>query len=182
MSNPNDALHTSFAPINAAWDAGIQLTGTLTEAQLALAVNAHVVIEGGPYSSFELGNQSSYTLTTVQGQELNIRSDGSKIFVNDVQCLSLDILTSNGIVCTNISHCLSITANLHSAQVHIIEAELIPDDVYNSRGVTRPPRSPASTRLLQTFARTNQRASKVIAAAGTGGGIYDAGPVKPPSG
>jgi uncharacterized surface protein with fasciclin (FAS1) repeats len=88
---------TVFAPTNAAFDALPE--GTLEDLldnpdQLANILQYHVV--SGEVLAEQVVNLDS--ATTLNGQDVSIRTENGNVFVNDAQVTTTDIRTSNGVI------------------------------------------------------------------------------------
>lgn len=106
-----EETYTVFAPTNAAFDAlGQELIDELLSdpfAELLQALRHHVVADNAVFSS-DLSD--GLTITSFNGQELNVTIEDGNVFINDAQVIIADLEASNGVV-------------------HVIDAVLIPEFV-----------------------------------------------------
>lgn len=88
---------TVFAPTDEAFAALPKgtLTGLLGDTQALTNVLLYHVVGGTVTSDQVAGLKSA---TTLQGQDIAIRIEGGKVYINDAKVLTTDILADNGVI------------------------------------------------------------------------------------
>lgn len=88
---------TIFAPSNDAFKAIGSALGSLSQQDLVSILGYHVLNKQVRFST-DLLKADQTTFTTLQGQNITVRRDGSQVFVNSAKVILTDVLTSNGVV------------------------------------------------------------------------------------
>jgi uncharacterized surface protein with fasciclin (FAS1) repeats len=88
---------TIFAPSNDAFKAIGSALGSLSTQDLVSILGYHVLNKQVRFST-DLLKADQMTFTTLQGQNITVRKDGSQVFVNSAKVILTDVLTSNGVV------------------------------------------------------------------------------------
>ncbi|KAK4242019.1 tRNA wybutosine-synthesizing protein [Achaetomium macrosporum] len=88
---------TIFAPTNDAFKAIGSGLGSLSTQDLVSILGYHVLTQQVRFST-DLLSADQMALSTLQGQNITVRRDGSQVFVNSAKVVIADVLTSNGVV------------------------------------------------------------------------------------
>ncbi|GAB1312177.1 hypothetical protein MFIFM68171_02387 [Madurella fahalii] len=88
---------TIFAPSNDAFEAIGSALGTIAPQDLANILGYHVLAQQVRFST-DLLSADQMTLSTLQGQNITVRRDGTQLFVNSARVLIADVLVTNGVV------------------------------------------------------------------------------------